>query len=141
MPHSPRPRRRELQRAASLHGTYSMDARFKEMNKVESVESGVLVRSLSARDGVFLLYAPSRVGRKKVGSRAVFPETVFVLPRQPNVAQVLGDSRPFTDFMLQHFFTFRRGFDLNSSLEKLIDDGEAGVTFQPRWDIEIDRNP
>lgn len=138
----------EGKRLYSQGGLFTSDSRFKELNRREvgkggksRVRSAVQTKTmmeLQCRAGVFALYCPLRIGRTRAGIRILFPETVCMLPRQPTIRQVFGDTLAFPDFMIRHFFTGRRGIPFVSPGLKSIVSGDPGsVSARYHWRIEV----
>lgn len=129
---------------------FTAESRFKELNRPESqpggqrrVRSAVQTKTMMevhCRAGAFFLYCPEKVGRDCVGIRVLFPETVCLLPRQPMLRQVYGDTLPLPEFMIEHVFTGRRGvdFDKAGGITSMLR-GEPGgpVAARYHWSMDI----
>lgn len=129
---------------------FTAESQFKELNRPETLPGGQRrVRSavqtktmmeVHCRAGAFFLYCPQKVDRNRVGIRVLFPETVCLLPRQPTLRQVYGDTLSLPDFMIEHVFTGRRGVELEAAggITSMLR-GESGgpVAARYHWSLDI----
>jgi hypothetical protein len=127
---------------------FTPGSRFKELNHPETkagqrrVRSAVQAKTMMevhCRAGAFFLYCPQKVDGSRVGIRVLVPETVCMFPRQPTLRQVYGDTHTLPDFMLEHFFTGRRGIDPGVENIRGILGGETrgSVAARYHWRLEI----
>jgi hypothetical protein len=126
-------------------GQFCPNSRFKELNKPEKDRKGKhRIRSViqaktmmecGSRSGVFVLYCPRKIDSTVVGVRILFPETTYLMPRQPTLRQTYRETLPLADFMIHHFFSGRRGFDYSNAKSIAVGDSKVGIRYH--WTMEL----